>query len=233
MSSPESPAPPDPASQPKSHVSARVPEQVSRGVFSNGVVVMSGATEFILDFVQNFGYPPHVAARVVMPHATVPQFIDALRKNIEMYVQRFGQIPELPRPAPGAKQQTAQEVYDELKLSDDLLAGSYANGVMIGHSASEFKFDFLSNLFPHAAVSARVFLAGPQVPRFLESLQKNYQQFVQRVQQQQLAQQQLLQQQMSQQHFVQPNPPPPPPPPLPPDAGGAGEPGAPPNPGPT
>lgn len=172
------------------HVSARVPEGVSRGVFSNGVIVMSGANEFIIDFIQNLGHPPQVAARVVMPHATLPQFIDALKKNIEIYQQRFGEIPELPRAAQPARQQTPQEVYDDLKLPDAMLPGSYANGVMIGHSASEFKFDFLTNLFPHPAVSERIFLAGPQVPRMLESLQRNYDQFVERVKQQQQQQQQ-------------------------------------------
>ena len=165
------------------HVTARVPEKVGRGAFSTGVIVMTGGTEFIIDFVQSVGHPPQVAARVVMPHAVLPQFIDALRRNLELYTQRFGTPPELPRGTP-ARQPTARELYDELKMSDDLLSGAYANGVMIGHTASEFKLDFLTNLFPHSAVSARVFLAAPQVPRMLESLVRNYQQFQERVRQQ-------------------------------------------------
>lgn len=167
------------------HISARVPEHVSRGAFSTGLIVMTGATEFILDFVQNIGNPPQVAARVIMPHGTLPQFIQALRTNLDMYVQRFGQPPELPRPAPGARQPSAQEIYDELKMPDSLLSGAYANGVMIGHTAAEFKLDFLTNLFPHSAVSSRVYLAAPQVPRMLESLQGTFNQFQQRVRQQQ------------------------------------------------
>ena len=86
---------------------------------------------------------------------------------------------------PPAKPQTAQEIYDELKIPDSVLSGSYANGVMIGHTASEFKLDFLSNLFPHSAVSARVFLSSPQVPRLLESLDSTWVQFQQRLRQQQ------------------------------------------------
>lgn len=182
----QDPEPGQPQQVRSQHVSARVPDRVSQGVFSNGVIVMTGGNEFILDFIQNLGHPPQIAARVVVPHSAMPQFIEALRKNIELYTQRFGEIPALPKPPnPPAKQQSAQEIYDELKLPDSQLSGSYANGVMIGHSASEFKFDFLTNLFPHPAVSARVYLAGPQVPRMLESINKNYQQFVQRVQQQQ------------------------------------------------
>jgi hypothetical protein len=167
------------------HVTARVPDQVSRGAFSTGVIVMTGATEFILDFIQNIGGPPAVVTRVVMPHGTLPQFADALRKNLEMFTQRFGPPPVLPKGPPPAKPQTAQEIYDELKIPDAMLSGAYSNGVMIGHTASEFKFDFLSNLFPHSAVSARVFLSSPQAPRLLESLDSTWVQFQQRIKQQQ------------------------------------------------
>jgi len=170
------------------HVSARVPESVSRGAFSTGAIVMTGGTEFIIDFIMNLGTPASVAARVVMPHATMPQFIEALKKNLEIYRQRFGEPPSLPQTPQPPKQPTAQEIYDDLKLPDEMLPGSYANGVMIGHTPSEFKFDFLTNLFPHSAVSARVFLSAPQVPRLLNSLQNTYQQFQQRVQQQREAQ---------------------------------------------
>jgi hypothetical protein len=165
------------------HISARVPEHVSRGSFSTGLIVMTGGTEFILDFIQNIGHPPQVAARVIVPHGVMPQFIQALKTNLEMYTQRFGNPPELPRPQPGARQPSAQEIYDELKMPDHLLSGAYANGVMIGHTPAEFKLDFLTNLFPHSAVSCRVYLAAPQVPRILESLSGTYQQFQQRLRQ--------------------------------------------------
>lgn len=167
------------------HLSARVPESVSRGAFSTGAIVMTGGTEFIIDFVQNLGTPASIAARVVMPHSVMPQFIDALKKNLDIYRQRFGEPPALPKNPNPQKQPSAQEIYDELKMPDDQLSGSYANGVMIGHTPSEFKFDFLTNLFPTSAVSSRVFLSAPQVPRLLDSLQGTFQQFQQRVQQQQ------------------------------------------------
>jgi len=170
------------------HVTARVPESVSRGAFSTGVIIMTGGSEFILDFIQNIGGPPQVASRVVMPHAALPQFAEALKKNLGMYTERFGPPQELPKPQQPAKPQSAQELYDELKLPDSLLSGAYSNGVMIGHMASEFKFDFLTNLFPHSAVSARVYLSAPQVPRLLDSLTSTFQQFQERVRQQQAQQ---------------------------------------------
>jgi hypothetical protein len=173
------------------HLSARIPDGVSPGVFSTGAIVMTGGTEFILDFVQNIGRPHQVVARIVMPHAVMPQFIEALKKNIDIYKQRFGPPPEMPKPPKQQQQRrlTPQEIYDDLKLPDEILSGAYANGVMIGHSAAEFNMDFLTNFFPNSAVSKRVFMSAAQVPRLLDSLSGTFNQFQQRVQQQQAGQQ--------------------------------------------
>ena len=183
----------NPSPPPQQHMSARVPERVGPGIFSSGVLVIPGGTEFILDFVQNLGQPAQIAARVVMPHATMPQFIQALRTNLEMYKKRFGTPPELPAPTANPRKPTIQEIYDDLKITDETLAGAYANGVMIGHAASEFKFDFLANMMPTPAVSARIYLAAPHVPRLLQSLEKTYGDFQQRVAQQQQQKQQQQQ----------------------------------------
>jgi hypothetical protein len=161
-------------------ISALVPESVARGVFSTGAIVLVGGNEFIIDFVLRMTRPHQVIARVVMPHSVMPQFISALRDNLKKYEGRFGSPPELPRP-PNDKRPSIQEVYDEMKLPDEVLAGSYANGVMVGHSASEFSFDFIASFFPKSAVSSRVFLSAPQIPRLLESLDKTYANFQQRV----------------------------------------------------
>jgi len=197
------------------HLSARIPDSVSQGVFSTGAIVMTGGTEFILDFVQNIGRPHQIVARIVMPHGVLPQYIEALKKNLELYTQRFGPPPQMPKPPQQQQQQrrpTPQEIYDDLKLPDEILSGSYANGVMIGHSAAEFNMDFLTNFFPNSAVSSRVFMSAAQVPRLLESLSGTFTQFQQRVQQQQ--QQQMGPQNPPPQTDVQQNPqedPPPPP----------------------
>ena len=57
-----------------SHLSARVPEKVARGVFSTGALVLQGASEFVLDFILRMNQPHQVVARVVMPNHLVPQF---------------------------------------------------------------------------------------------------------------------------------------------------------------
>jgi hypothetical protein len=169
---------------PPQHVSARVPDRLGQGVFSTGVIIMTGRHEFVFDFVQNMSRPHRVAARIILPHGVLPQFIEALKTNLALYTQHFGPPPALPKgPPPGAPPPSAQQIYDDLKLPDDMLAGSYANGVMIGHNASEFGFDFLTNFFPHSAVAARVFLSAPQVPRLLDSMTATFKQFEERVRQ--------------------------------------------------
>jgi len=185
MNQPEQPNENDPGRMEQvstQHVTARVPDNV-RSVFSTGAIVMTGNSEFVIDFIQCVGRPRQVAARVVMPHAVMPQFITALQKNLEIYTSRFGEPPPLPKPQT-ERRPSVQEIYDDLKLPDEVMSGAYANGVMIGHAASEFGFDFLTNFFPHSAVSCRVFLAAPQVPRLLETLSNTFAQFKRRVQQQ-------------------------------------------------
>lgn len=154
---------------------ARVPDHVSEGVFSTGVIVMTGPSEFVIDFLQTMGRPQRVAARVIIPHPVMPQFVDALKKNLDLYSGRFGTPPSPPaNPQPESgepRRPTPQEIYDELKLPDNLLSGAYANAVMIGHGPSEFSLDFITSFFPQTAVSSRVFLAAGQIPRLLESLQ--------------------------------------------------------------
>ncbi len=287
---------PDPNEQ--HAVRARVPDHVARGVFSTGVIVMTAPTEFVIDFIQNLGRPHQVVARVVMPHPVLPQFVDALLKNIELYRGRYGNLPQpnlsgvmitsasgtVPAPnsppvppkpasqsgqatenaypghdpapsaspmAPGGaapaaggraedglgygpidvgagqsgptgmpsagggtpaagppgtgmpgtgtpgtgflppeqippqnlRRASAQEIYDDLKLRDEILSGSYANAVMIGHGPHEFSFDFITNFYPHSAVSARVFLAAGQVARLAESLRGAWDQIRHRFQQ--------------------------------------------------
>ncbi|MEZ6087307.1 MAG: DUF3467 domain-containing protein [Pirellulaceae bacterium] len=165
--SPDQPAPHEGGQQ----LRARIPDHIGEGVFSTGAIVVTGPSEFVLDFVQNISKPHRVASRVVLPHPVLPQFLEALRKNLEIYTSRFGAPPDPPKPPADARRPTPQEIYDDLKMSDQILSGAYANGVMIGHGAAEFSLDFITSFFPQSAVSARVYLAAGQVPRLIESLE--------------------------------------------------------------
>jgi hypothetical protein len=162
-------------------VTARVPERVARGVFSTGVIVVDGPFEFVLDFVMGLVQPRQVVARVVMSPVVVEQFCHAIRDNVGKFEARFGKIAELPKPPTPPRQPTIQEIYDDLKITDDVHVGAYANAVMMSHGVSEFTFDFISRFFPNATVAARVFLAAPQVPKMLESLTASLNRYKQRV----------------------------------------------------
>ena len=241
---------------------ARIPEHIARGEISTGVIVVTGGTEYVLDFVRNLPRPNMIVARVVLPHMVMPQFIDALAANVELFRQRYGELPggvqplavshpmaSGPGPMPGnptgqppaqsnsvdvwpgstpassgpgnpnldsnspttsnpspesqedaagnaptpppanasnslapnanpsnLRRQNPQEVYDDLKLRDEILSGAYANAVMIGHGPFEFSFDFITNFYPQSAVSCRVYLASGHIYRLLESLRASWEQ---------------------------------------------------------
>jgi hypothetical protein len=183
-------------------ISARVPEAVSRGVFSTGAIVLVGGNEFIVDFLLRMARPHQIVSRVVLPHAVMPQLIATLRANLGKYRARFGEPPALPAPPADAPKPSIQEIYDDLKMPDDLLAGAYSNGVMISHSASEFCFDFITNFFPHSCVSSRIYISAPQVPRLLDAFVNTFNEFQRRVAQLQQQQQRL----QAQQQVIKPSP---------------------------
>ncbi len=165
-----------------SQIGALVPPHVAKGVFTTGAVVLQGQHEFIVDFLLRMQQPQQVVARVVMPPVVVNQFIMALQENLQRYENRFGPVhmPVIPNPAP-QQRQSAQELYETLKLGDDVQSGSYANAVMIGHSPTEFSFDFITTFFPRSAVSQRVFMATANAKRLLDSLNHSFKQFQDRL----------------------------------------------------
>jgi len=156
-------------------VSARVPERVARGVITTGVLVLDSANEFVLDFLQGLTRPYQIAARVVVVPAVMEQIIIAAGDNLEKYTQAFGLPPQLPKPP--QRRPTIAEIYENFKLPDELLSGAYCNSVMVGHSAAEFFFDFITGFYPTAAVSARVMTSAHHMSRIVDTLRVSMQQY--------------------------------------------------------
>ncbi|MCH7987889.1 MAG: DUF3467 domain-containing protein [Planctomycetes bacterium] len=129
--------------------------------------------------------PQQLAARIVLPPAVVGQLIAALKQNLANYEAKFGPVHD-PRPQnePAQESTSARDLYEQLKLPDDVLSGSYANAVMIGHSATDFCFDFITTFFPRSAVSSRVYLSSPNTKRLLGSLEHAFSQFQRKLAQQ-------------------------------------------------
>ena len=179
--------------------SARVPEKVARGVTATGFLAFFGPNEFVIDFLQFIARPAHLVARVVMSPLVAEQFLHVLRENLGHYQNQFGLPPAIQK-APGDKPRPAQEIYDDLKIPDDVLTGVYANTVMVGHTPAEFGIDFITSFIPHAAVSARIYIAAPRVPPLIDTLNG-------------LITQYKRQHQPGQPQIQAPQTPPPPPPP--------------------
>jgi hypothetical protein len=69
------------------------------------------------------------------------------------------------------------DLYDDIIVPDEVQVGVYANGLIIGHTNSEFKLDFVSNMFPKSVVTSRIFMSAPQLVRLLDTLERTVQQF--------------------------------------------------------
>jgi Protein of unknown function (DUF3467) len=175
---------------------ARVPDAVGRGVFGTHAIVMQGGHEFLIDFIQGLAPPRRVVSRIVLPISVIPLFVAALEDNLRKYTQVFGAPPRPPQqaqphqgadpgapnapPTPPPAPPPITEVYEQLKLPDDMLGGSYANAVVISHSHAEFCFDFICNFYPRSVVTSRVYMAAPHVTEVFDSLQRCLDQFRQK-----------------------------------------------------
>ncbi len=183
--SPEQPsnedAPPQPQVEAFNHapVAARVPERIGRGAFCTGQMILDGPKEFVIDFVQNLTRPFQVVQRVVLAPSTAAELAEVLRQNVAGYTQKFGAPTVVPRPA-NPRRPTLAEVYENFRIADDQLSGSYANAILVGHSATEFFMDFITGFYPTSAVSARIFMAAPQIPPFITALTASLTQHAQR-----------------------------------------------------
>jgi hypothetical protein len=202
-------APPPPPSNPQEpqpvpqepRFSARVPERVARGATATGFLAFFGPNEFVIDFLQFLSRPANLVARVVMTPAVAEQFLGVLRENLARFEQQFGAPPAMPKPATPEKPRPVQEIYDDLKIPEDVMSGVYANTVMVGHTPVEFGLDFITSFIPHAAVSARVYVAAPRVPQLIDTLSGLLTQY----------KKQLQAAQMTPGNGMNPPPPPPPP----------------------
>ena len=72
-------------------------------------------------------------------------------------------------------QQQSNQKQLQIKISDDVLKGAYANAMQILHTKEEFVLDFM-NLSPHQGVgivNSRVIMSPGHVKRVIAALQDN------------------------------------------------------------
>jgi Protein of unknown function (DUF3467) len=80
-----------------SNVSARISDDVSVGVFSNGVMILSGMHESVLDFAMRMGETQRIVTRVILPNPVARQFGTVLQENMRHYETNFGAMPGMPK----------------------------------------------------------------------------------------------------------------------------------------
>ena len=61
----------------------------------------------------------------------------------------------------------------KVMIADEILKGSYANTLLVAHTAEEFVLDFILSLPPQAVCNARVIIHPGHLKRVIVALQQN------------------------------------------------------------
>ena len=67
-------------------------DEMSRGRYSNSMMVSHSAEEFILDWLLNAPNGTHLLSRIIVSPAHVKRIINALKENLDNYEKQFGSI---------------------------------------------------------------------------------------------------------------------------------------------
>jgi len=70
-------------------------DEMSRGRYSNSMVVSHGPDEFILDWLLNSPNGAHLVSRIIVSPHHVKRLIVTLRENLDIYEKQFGSIGEI------------------------------------------------------------------------------------------------------------------------------------------
>ena len=69
-------------------------DELSRGRYSNSMMVSHSADEFIIDWLLNSPNGTHLLSRIIVSPAHVRRIINALKENLDNYEKRFGNIKD-------------------------------------------------------------------------------------------------------------------------------------------
>ena len=71
------------------------------------------------------------------------------------------------------KEKDKKELAVQIKVSDELLKGSYATMVQISHGSEEFVLDFINHIPPVGQLVSRVIVSPSHYKRLLKAMQDN------------------------------------------------------------
>jgi hypothetical protein len=86
------------------------------------------------------------------------------------------QVPAEPG-KPASQPNRIEDIYEQLKLPDEMLGGVFSNVAMIRHTGEEFCFDFIANFYPRSVVTSRVYMAAGRIPSLLATMTDSFEQF--------------------------------------------------------
>ncbi len=67
-------------------------DEISRGRYSNNMLVTHSPEEFIFDWLLNSPSGTHMVSRIIVSPGHVKRIIDALTENMQKYESKFGSV---------------------------------------------------------------------------------------------------------------------------------------------
>ena len=67
-------------------------DEISRGRYSNTMLVAHGPEEFIMDWLLHSPNGPHLVSRIVVTPGHMKRIVQALQENLDRYEENYGQI---------------------------------------------------------------------------------------------------------------------------------------------
>ena len=119
--------------------------------------------------------PPPGTPQAPTPHEQSSSPFEAVSEIVPR------EMPSAPGPQTPPGPPKIEDLYDQLKLPDKILAGVFANMVMIRHMGEEFCLDFVANFYPRPVVTARIFMAAGRMPALLDAMNNAMVMFRQRM----------------------------------------------------
>ena len=71
-------------------------DEVSRGRYSNSMLVSHGPEEFVIDWLLQSPNGVHLVSRIIVTPGHMKRIVSALQENIEKYEQTFAGAGSLP-----------------------------------------------------------------------------------------------------------------------------------------
>jgi hypothetical protein len=89
---------PEPTGQQRQQIQVTTGDEVSRGHFSNNLLMAHSAEEFILDWVLNSPSGMHLVSRIIVTPGHMKRIVGALSENLRRYEKEFGSISAFEAP---------------------------------------------------------------------------------------------------------------------------------------